>query len=197
MHANRPLVCRLYPLGRSRRDGRTVYHHTGTRLPCFDRCPTITEFPLLSVGEYISSQDISAAEAAHDASAALAYGMVKAGKVVANHIPAADAAALPAFFAELRATGAPERPARLPPGWLELLMVPALTVPLDEPALFVQAHGQVLASALQASFAASTAPDALTQATKLYLVLAVQLGTSVGSDPAVMARLVAGKDVQA
>lgn len=196
VHANRPLVCRLYPLGRKRREGRTIYHHTDSRLPCFDLCPTITDFPLMSVGDYLRGQDIASSEAAHDAYAALAYGMVKAAMVIAHHIPAADAAALPGFIAELRNLSATERPKRIPQSWLDLLTVPALAAPLDDPAAFVQAHGQALAAALQASCAASKAPDALTATARLYLTFALQLGGAVGTDPAVMARLVAGEDIQ-
>ena len=70
-----------------------------------------------------------------------------------------------------------------------------LAVPLDDPAIYVQAHGQALAGALQASFATSTAADALSQATRLYLTLALHLGATVGTDSEVMARLVAGEAV--
>jgi Fe-S-cluster containining protein len=188
-HAHRPLVCRLYPLGRKRREGTTIYHHTGERLPCFTLCPTITDFPQQTVGEYIAGQDVAGPEAAHDAYAALAYGMVNAAVVIARHVPHADAGALPAFFAELRALSASERPQRIPAAWLDLLTIPSLSVPLDDPAAFVTAHGQALAAALQTTFASSTAPDALTQAARLYLTLALHLGATVGTDSAVMAQL--------
>ncbi len=38
-----PPVCRLYPLGRQRREGRTIYHQIGEQLPCFALCPTVSE----------------------------------------------------------------------------------------------------------------------------------------------------------
>ena len=195
VHAQRPLVCRLYPLGRRRRSGRTVYHQVGSQLPCFALCPTVTELPQLAVGDYIREQDISAAEIAHDAYAALAYGMVKAAMVISRHIPSTQAGALPGYFAELRALSANERPSRIPADWLDRLTAPRLAVPLDDPAIYVQAHGQALAGALQASFATSTAADALSQATRLYLTLALHLGATVGTDSEVMARLVAGEAV--
>jgi Fe-S-cluster containining protein len=194
-HRHRPLVCRLYPLGRQRRDGRTIYHQIGERLPCFELCPTVTELPALTVGDYLASQDIAAAEAAHDAYAALAYGMVKAALVITRHVDAAEAAGLPAWFAGLRQLTASERPARIPGSWLDRLTLPPAGLPHDDPAAFVSAHGQALALALQAEFAAATAPDALLQAARLYLVLALHLGATVGTDAEVMAGLLAGSQV--
>jgi Fe-S-cluster containining protein len=195
-HRHRPLVCRLYPLGRQRREGRTIYHQINDRLPCFELCPTVTELPALTVGDYLASQDIDAAEAAHDAYAALAYGMVRAALVIIRHVDAAGAAGLPAFFAGLRQLSAAERPGRIPAPWLDRLTLPPDGLPLDDPAAFVNAHGQALALALQAEFTAATAPDALIQAARLYLVLALHLGATVGTDAAVMARLLEGAEVQ-
>jgi Fe-S-cluster containining protein len=195
-HRHRPLVCRLYPLGRERRAGRTVYYQIGGKLPCFALCPTVTTLPVLTVGDYLASQDIAAAEAAHDAYAALAYGMVRAARVIAGHVAAAEAAGLPAWFAGLRQLTASERPARIPGPWLDRLTVPPAGLPLDDPAAFVNAHGQALAAALQAEFAATTAPDALLQAARLYLALALHLGATVGTDAAVMAGLLDGAEHQ-
>jgi Fe-S-cluster containining protein len=195
-HGHRPLVCRLYPLGRQRRSARSIYYQIGERLPCFSLCPTVSELPAQSVGDYLASQDITAAEAAHDAYAALAYGMVNAALVITRHVGAAEAAGLPAFFAALRQLGPAERPARIPASWLDRLTLPPDGLPLDDPAAFVTGHGQALALALQAEFAAATAPDALLQAARLYLALALHLGATVGTDAEVMARLLAGEEVQ-
>ncbi len=194
-HPHRPLVCRLYPLGRERRQGRTIYHQIGGQLPCFALCPTVGELPALSVGDYIASQDAGAAEAAHDAYAALAYGMVRAALVITRHVDAAEAAGLTGYFAGLRQLNASERPLRIPGPWLDQLTLPPAGLAIDDPAGFVNAHGQALASALQAEFAAATAPDALLQAARLYLVLALHLGATVGTDAAVMARLLAGEEI--
>jgi Fe-S-cluster containining protein len=195
-HRHRPLVCRLYPLGRQRREGRTIYHQIGERLPCFELCPTVVELPQLSVGDYLASQDTTAAEAAHDAYASLAYGMVRAALVITRHVDAAEAAALPAFFAGLRQLTAAERPGRIPGPWLDRLTLAPAGIALDDPLAFVNGHGQALALALQNEFGAATAPDALIQAARLYLVLALHLGATVGTDATVMARLLAGEEVQ-
>lgn len=40
-HAERPLACRLYPLGREVRGGRARIMHEGRAFPCLDGCPVI------------------------------------------------------------------------------------------------------------------------------------------------------------
>lgn len=191
VHEGRPLVCRLYPLARGRREGRTIYHHVGSRLPCHDLCPTVSSFPQLSVGQYVASQKLTEAEAAHDAYASLAYGMINAARLIIASPAGIDGAAMRSHFTQLRALPVAERAGHIPPAWLDCLTIPVLASALENPAAYVAEHGQQLAARLQHEFGTSQASDALIQAVRLYLVMGLHLGTAVGTDPDVMSQLLA------
>ena len=190
VHADRPLACRLYPLGRQRHEGAIRYFHPGSELPCIRLCPTVTELPAQSVAEYLAGQDPASGELAHDAYARLAYGMVQAAALISRE-GRLDRAPLAAFFQAGAALVPAERAARVPPGWLEQLTAPPLAELIDDPEAFVAAHGQRLADAIQRTFAAGSAAD-LTAAARTYLTLALHVGPTVGADIAVMGQVLEG-----
>lgn len=189
VHPHRPLACRLYPLGRERHQGAIRYYHPGREFPCIALCPTVVDLPTLSVGEHLADQQITAPEIAHDGYAALAYGMIKAAAVIATQSPDVDAAALRTYFHTMNRLTPQARPTHIPATWLDLLTIPELPVPIDDPATFVAAHGQALVTAMQREFANSQRPSAFDDAARLHVILALHLGTTVGTDANVMAEL--------
>ncbi len=189
-HAQRPLACRLYPLGRQRLAGAIRYHHPGDVLPCHELCPTVSELPARSVGDYLAEQQIGAGEAAHDGYAALAYGLINAAVVIAEAGLVARAHLL-ARITLFRTWSADQRAEGLTSRWYDLLTIPDLEVSADA-AAFVVAHGQLLARRIQGEFMGRTAEDALVEAAELDVLLALHLGSTVGTDPAVMAALIQG-----
>lgn len=192
VHEHRPLACRLYPLGRQRVAGRTAYYHPGERLPCVDLCPTVTELPAQTVGDYLRGQDLAAGEAAHDAYALLAAGLVEAARSIAEHIQSFDRTTLVTHLREVYALSPGDRAARLPPAWYDRLTAPALEGGTGDPALFVAAHGQVLATSLRNEFMVLSGDQALIRAAKLELTLAAHLAPAVGIGSEPLAALLAG-----
>jgi uncharacterized protein len=187
-HSHRPLACRLYPLGRQRHEGSIRYYHPGAEVPCLELCPTVSELPERTVGKYLQEQDIVAGAIAHDGYAALAYGLVNAALVIAD-AGGISRSELGDYFAVLRTWSAPERVAKLGPGWYDALIIPDLPVLADVGA-FVAAHGQLLAQRLHAEFMAQSAASTLGDAARLDVLLALHLGSTVGADAAVMASLI-------
>lgn len=181
-HAQRPLACRLFPLTRHRADGATGYHHPGERLPCLELCPTVGELPELTVGGYLAGQEVAAGESAHDAYALLAAGLVAAARTIGEHVRSLDRGALAAHLREVSALPPGERAARLPPAWYDRLTVPTVEMGTGDPALFVSAHGQVLATSLRNEFMVLSGEQALVRAAKLELTLAAHLAPAVGVD---------------
>ena len=180
VHEHRPLACRLYPLGRQRAAGKTAYYHPGEHLSCVDLCPTVSELPAQTVGDYLRSQELAAGEAAHDAYALLAAGLVDAARSIAEHIPSLERSILVSYLRELYALPPETRAARLPPAWYDRLTIPALDGGTGDPALFVAAHGQVLATSLRNEFMVLSGDQALIRAAKLELALAAHLAPAVG-----------------
>ena len=185
IHAHRPLACRLYPLGRDRPHGAVRYYHLGPDFPCSSLCPSLDRTQVKTVGEYLIEQNASSAEEAHDGYAAMAYGMVNAALVIA------DAGVMPRsllreVFSQLRGLTPDERAVKLGGEWCDLLQTPPVRWTMDASA-FVAAHGHVLASMIQRRFSAPEADLAL--AVEVELLMALHLGSTVGTDPDVMADL--------
>ncbi|HEX3133011.1 MAG TPA: YkgJ family cysteine cluster protein, partial [Planctomycetota bacterium] len=187
-HSHRPLACRLYPLGRQRHEGAIRYYHPGAVMPCRELCPTVSDLPERTVGDYLAEQDIAAGEAAHDGYAALAYGLVNAALVIAD-AGAVTRASLAQHFAILRTWSGGERAAGLGVGWYDALTIPELPITANA-ASFVAAHGQSLVERIQREFLLRSKGNALADATRLELLLALHLGSTVGADAAVMAILI-------
>jgi uncharacterized protein len=190
VHSERPLACRLYPLGRERHDGGIRYYHPGQVPPCRELCPTVDALPLKTVGEYVTEQDLVAGEVAHDAYAALAYGLVRAAVVFV------DAGAVPRttvqhWFANACTWDGGNRAQQLTPVWYDRLTIPELSATLDA-RQFVDEHGKMLSSQLTSEFLNHTSPSALQAAAQLELLMALHLGPTVGADVSVMAALLAG-----
>ena len=183
-HAYRPLTCRMYPLGRSRLDGIVHYYHPGEEFPCLEQCPSVTQFPTMSVGDYLAGQDITRSEVAHDAYARVTYGLAAVARRIVDLGGAEiDRKPITDFFDECSRLSAEDRAKILPDTWIELATAPT-GLDLADPAGFAEAHGAQITSAVQR--AAAAIGGSLTEAVVLYLALAMHLAPTVGADLAVM-----------
>jgi Fe-S-cluster containining protein len=182
-HAQRPLACRLFPLGRARLDGRPVYHHDPAGLPCLARCPGVTSLPQLTVAAYLRGQQVELHEAAHDAYAARCYGLVLAAATIARLEPGQRAGLL-AAFAQLSALSPADRAALPGPGWTDVLTLLPAEAPLGQPAEAARQHAEAIAAAIAARHR-----DDLQAAGRAYLGLALRLAPAVGADAGAMRSL--------
>lgn len=66
LHAGRPLVCRLYPVGRRQQNNEVMYIYEGDQFPCINGCPEVTELPFMNIDEYLQGQQAGKFEQAHD-----------------------------------------------------------------------------------------------------------------------------------
>lgn len=187
-HAHRPLACRLYPLGRQRHEGVIRYYHPGAVLPCRELCPTVSELPERTVGEYLREQDIIAGAAAHDAYASLAYGLVNAALVIAD-AGEISRAELGGYLKVSRTWSADERVAQMGAEWYDAVTIPELPI-IPDTGDFATKHGRLLAKRLQETFHQRSDADALADAARLELLLALHLGSTVGADADTMATLI-------
>lgn len=157
-------------------------------LPCRDLCPSVTELPERSVGEYLQEQDILAGAAAHDGYAALAYGLVHAALVIAD-AGEISRAALGEHLSDVCLWSADERITRMGQEWYDVLTIPELPASADA-ATFVADHGLLMANRLHHEFHRHPDTKALTEAARLELLLALHLGSTVGADATTMASLI-------
>lgn len=66
LHTGRPLVCRLYPIGRHLQNNQVNYIFEGREFPCLRDCAEVTELPLMTIGEYLDGQQTELFENAQD-----------------------------------------------------------------------------------------------------------------------------------
>lgn len=65
-HKNRPLACRLFPVGRKIQFEQTNYFFEGKDHPCLDRCPSAVDLPKIKLKDYIKQQQTKSFEIIQD-----------------------------------------------------------------------------------------------------------------------------------
>jgi uncharacterized protein len=189
VHAGRPLVCRLYPLGRLRRGNELYYMHRGNRFPCLDGCPEVADLPHPIVADYLANQNTTAGETAQDEYLELMQRLADGAFVLL--LESGLAASGDRLTLRLwRALGKddPEHLAkRLGPEWIDRLMLPDCLDKLDDPAAFCRQHHDMLQSQAQVSFGKLSDAAALREASGLMMGLALHLGRGLGANPSELA----------
>jgi len=189
VHDARPLVCRLYPLGRRQQGERTGYIHLGSTFPCLSGCPAVASLPKRTVAAYLESQDVSAAETAHDAYLEIMQHLADAALVLlldSGLAKSGDRLTL-RRWRELGAGPAELRVKTLGPTWLDRLMTPLIEGPLDEPAVFAAHHHEALQAAAQDELASLADIPSLRDASSLMMAMALHLGRALGAESAPLA----------
>jgi len=185
-HANRPLACRLFPLGRRRNGGIPEYHHPGRRVGCVDLCPEVTALPHMSVAEYLRDQQLVRGEQAHDAYAQILAGLIAtAGQMASRSAHLVDLNRVDSALAARAELSAEARARALPTAWFDLLTVPELPVRTGDPLGFTDAHRLRLAQAIATGFALD---GSLGDAIIVVATLALHLAPPLGTDPALVVR---------
>lgn len=185
-HPQRPLACRLFPLGRFRVSGAIRYYQTGEQLPCAALCPRSSSLPRLTLDAYLAGQAVELHQEAHDATANLAAGMVGTALAIADACtrPRAQVAE---DLRQLARLSVEDRVAALGEPWFDLLTAADPPAILGQPQEWVRAHAQLLAGTMAARF--GTADADLADAIRLYLLMALHLAGPVGADPQDLERL--------
>lgn len=189
IYHGRPLVCRLYPLGRERRGVKFYYLHRESTFPCLEVCPEVKGLPFMTVADYLEEQDVSDCERALDSYLELM-----------QHL--ADGAFALLLESGLSATGdrstlrlwrsmgkrSPEKLAEdLGEVWIDRLLLPESNLSLGDPAGFANMHYTQLQSKTQELFGCLEDVDSFHSASGLMMGLALHLGRGLGANPADLA----------
>ncbi len=189
VHVGRPLVCRLYPLGRKRRGKELHYIHRGSSFPCLDGCPKVVDLPYLTVSDYLSCQDAMACETAQDGYLELMQSLADGAfaLLLESGLAASGDRLTLRLWRELGKEHPEHLTKRLGPGWIDRLMLPDISDGLDDPAAFSHRHHDLLQSQAQTSFGNLGDVAALREASGLMMGLALHLGCGLGANPAELA----------
>ena len=190
-HADRPLACRLYPLGRERQGTEIRYVHDGKILPCFAGCPDVAHLPQLTVADYLAGQDVPAWTVIQEAYLEMTQDLGEAAFVLAleTGLPGPALATLWQRWAAIAELDHIARAAVIPADLGAVLILPDLD-PTD-PAVFVAAHRDKVQDAMQtfANDAVADGPDRdrnVAAASATAFALALHLGQAVGAAPAAL-----------
>ncbi len=189
LHANRPLVCRLYPLGRRRRGRELLYIHRGRNFPCLEGCPKVVDLPHLTVADYVAGQDARPGETAQDEYLELMQRLADGAFVLLleSGLAASGDRRTLRLWRELGKEDPEQLAKRLGPAWIDRLMLPAISDVLDDPAAFSRRHHDMLQAQAQISFGKLSDVAALREASGLMMGLALHLGRGLGANPAELA----------
>jgi Fe-S-cluster containining protein len=185
VHAGRPLVCRLYPLGLKRHGKELLYIHQGSSFPCLEGCPQVLDLPHLTVADYLAGQDVTASVAAQDVYLELMQRLADGAFVLLleTGLAASGDRLTLRLWRELGEDHPEHLAKRLGPEWIDRLMLPDLGDGLDDPAAFCRRHHDMLRSQAQTSFGTLTDAAALREASGLMMGLALHLGRGLGANP--------------
>ena len=189
VHTGRPLVCRLYPLGRQKQGEEQSYLYQGSEFPCLDGCPGVLDLPHLSVAAYIAAQDVKRFEAAQDAYLEVMQELADSAfaLLLDSGLAASGDRETLRLWRERGREGPGQLQARLGPEWIDLLMLPELTDDLPDPLAFSSRHRDLLLAKAQESFGALDTAADLHSASVLMMGLALHLGRGLGAEPAELA----------
>jgi uncharacterized protein len=191
VHAGRPLVCRLYPLGRQRRGKELLYIHQGSSFPCLEGCPEVKDLPHLTVADYMAGQDVMASVAAQDEYLELMQRLADGAfaLLLESGLAASGDRLTLGLWRELGKDDPEHLAKRLGPEWIDRLMLPDFSDGLDDPSAFSRRHHDMLQSQAQTSFGKLGDVAALREASGLMMGLALHLGRGLGANPSDLAGL--------
>ncbi len=184
VHEGRPLACRLYPLGRQVQYNKAAYIYEGNQFPCLNDCAEVLGLPKLSVGEYLKGQKADLFEKALDEYLIIMQNIADIGfeLLLDSGLAASGNTKTLALW---RASGSESHELsakRIGQGWLDYLMIPDITIDVEDPTIFAQKHNELLLQKVQNEFGSIQTLEELQEAAVLIIAVALHLSRGLGAD---------------
>jgi len=188
VHAGRPLVCRLYPLGRERHGESTAYLFRGEQFPCSEGCPGVVDLPDLTVAEYLDGQQVDRGEAAQDAYLDLVQELADGAfaLLLDTGLAATGDRLTLRSWRRLGEMTPQELTGHIGPEWIDRLMLSGEDG-VDDPVAYVKRHHDQLQEYAQEAFGSLPDAAALSGGSGLMMAMALHLGRSLGAEPSDLA----------
>lgn len=190
IHTGRPLVCRLYPLGRQKQNEKQHYMFQGKEFPCLANCPEVLDLPQMSVSDYIKGQATKSFELAQDEYLEIMQNLADVAFVLLLESGLAESGDRKTLnlWREMGSEEPELLAKRLGQEWINRLMLPALTVTLDDPKAFSQKHYALLLAEAEKSLSTLETLSDYSRTSGLMMGLALHLGRSLGARPSELAK---------
>lgn len=189
IHSGRPLVCRLYPLGRQKQNETQHYMFQGKEFPCLANCPEVLDLPQMSVTDYIAGQSTKNFELAQDEYLEIMQNLADAAFVLLLDSGLAESGDRKTLnlWREMGSEEPELLAKRLGQEWITRLMLPALADSLDDPKAFSQRHFALLLAEAERLLKSLETLSDYSRISGLMMGLALHLGRSLGARPSELA----------
>ncbi len=194
VYQGRPLVCRLFPLGRYIQNNEAHYMFEGTNFPCLAECPEVTSLDSLTVTNYLSGQGTALFEKAQDAyldmvqniadiafALLLDTGLSESGETKTLQLWRQSGDNSPDILFN-----------EIPHEWFDYLLFPDIDENIADPLSFINKHNEFLQQKAQDAFGCLQTMEELQEASVLMMRLALYLACSIGADSKGLAELWVG-----
>lgn len=190
IHTGRPLACRLFPLGRQIQNQKVSYIYRGNEFPCLQGCPEVLQLPHITVDEYLQSQDVHHYMLAQDEYLEVVQNIAESAFILLLETQQNQEWKKKTLQVwKSYGDSTPELlNQKIPPAWLEELILPKIFCDPLEPQNFVRQHEDLLLQKAQSDFESLSNSEEIRSASAVLLAVALQLGQSVGADPKTLAQ---------
>jgi len=185
VHLGRPLSCRLYPLGRQIQSEEVHYMFEGNEFPCLEGCPEVSGLPQLTVDEYLKGQATGLFEKAQDAYLEVMQNMADIAFELfldSGLSESGDTKTLP-LWRKMGSEPPQELVDRIGVDWIDCLILPEITINLEDPISFAQKHNDLLQAKAQQQFGATQTNQELHEDSVLLMGAALHLARGIGANP--------------
>lgn len=184
VHAGRPLVCRLYPIGRRLQNGQIEYMYEGDVFPCMHDCSEVTDLPQLTVENYLSGQETADFEKAQDAYLELLQGLadIAITLVLETGLNENEISSTLSEWDKISHYSAGELTSNLQGDWLSMILQPEI-VYTNQSDVFTQQHSELIQNYIQKTYDTLTTTEKITEISGKAFASALLLAYSVGIEP--------------
>ena len=184
VHLGRPLACRLYPLGRQIQFDKANYIFEGDKFPCLKDCSKVLELPKLSVEEYLSGQEVDLFEKAQDQYLIVMQNIADIAfeLLLDSGLSESGDTKTLAAWREIGSLSHELSAERIGNDWLDILMIPKITLDTENPLRYIQKHNNLLLLKIQEEFGSIQTLEELHEASVLLINVALHLSRGLGAD---------------
>lgn len=187
VHSERPLSCRLYPLGRQIQSEEVRYIYQGSEFPCLDGCPEVVKLAHLSVEEYLKAQQTEKFEKAQDEYLEIMQNIADLAFVflLDSGLAASGDKKTLSVWRKMGNEQPEELAERIGQEWLDALMLPEIE-DSEDPVQFAQKHNNLLHEKARKKFGNLQTLHEFHEASVLMMGLSLHLARGIGADPKIL-----------
>lgn len=191
VYQGRPLVCRLFPLGRYIKNNEAHYMFEGIKFPCLEECPEVTKLQMMTVSDYLTGQETVLFEKAVDAYLEMVQNIadIAFALLLDTGLSASGETHTLQLWRQLGDKSPDLLSDEIPQEWLDFLLFPEIEMNITDPLSFINEHNEFLQQKVQDAFGGLETMQELHNASVLMMRLALYLACSIGADSKGLAEL--------